>query len=85
MRIKSVVLENHRNISVLRSNVVYESVADKEFAFGDFFKTCNHTQCCGLSAAGRTYEDNEFLILDVHGEIGYGNNAAGVALIYASE
>ena len=85
MGVQSVVLEYHRDISVLRSNVVNETVADEHFALGDLLKTCNHTESCGLTAAGRAYEYDELLVLDIHCEIGNGNNAAGIALVYASE
>ena len=85
MRIQSVVLEYHRDISVLRSNVIYKTVADEHFALGDLIQTGDHTQCGRLTAAGRTYEYDKLLILDIHGEIGYGNNAARVTLVYASE
>ena len=70
MRIKRVVLENHRDISVLRSYVVNELVADEKFAFGDFFKTCDHTEGSCFTATGRTYENKEFLVLDFKAEVG---------------
>ena len=85
VRIQSVVLEYHCDISVLRSNVVYKTVADEHLALGDFLKACDHTQGRGLTAAGRTYEYDKLLVLDIHGEIGYGNNAARITLVYASE
>jgi len=54
MRIQSVVLENHCDISVLRSDIVYKTVAYIEFTFRDFFQTGNHSERCGLTAAGRS-------------------------------
>jgi hypothetical protein len=81
VRIKSVVLENHRDISVLRSDVVYESVTYEELAFAYLFKTCDHTKGSGLTATGRTNEDKEFLVLDLKVEVGYGGNAAGIFLV----
>ena len=33
VRIQSVVLENHRDIAVLRSNIVYQTIADVQFTF----------------------------------------------------
>ena len=44
VRVKSVVLEHHCDVSVLGGNVVYKAVADVKLAFGDFFKTRYHTQ-----------------------------------------
>ena len=81
VRIKSVVLEHHGDVSVLRSYVVYESFADVEFAFCDFFKTRDHTESGGLTTTGRTNEDDKFLVLDFETEVGYGGNAAGVSLV----
>ena len=85
MRIQSVVLENHCNISVLRSNVVYKTCADEQLALGNFLKTRDHTKGGGLTASGRTYKNDKFLVLDVYVDVGYCHNAAGVALVYASE
>ena len=85
MRIQSVVLENHRDISVLRSNVVYKTFADEQLALGNFLKTRDHTKGGGLTASGRTYKNDKFLVLDVYVDVGYCHNAAGVALVYASE
>ena len=81
MRIKSIVLENHCNISVLGSDVVNETIADVKFAFCDFFQTCNHTESCGLTATGRTNHDDEFLILDFKIEVMYGCYTAGISLV----
>ena len=69
MRIQSVVLEYHRDVSVLGLNVVHELAVDLEFTGRDIFQTCNHSQSGGLSASGRTYENDEFLISDFHVEI----------------
>ena len=81
VRIKSVVLENHRDITVLRCYVVYESVADEELTFGDLLKTCDHTKSCGLTASGRANEDKELFVLDIEAEVGYSGNAAGIFLV----
>ena len=49
MRIQSVVLEYHRDISVLRLYVVHNSVADLQLTGRDVFQTCDHTKCGGLT------------------------------------
>ena len=85
VRVQSVVLENHRNISVLRSNVVNESVSDVKLALADLLKTCDHTKCGGLTAAGRSNEDDKLLISDFKVYIGYSYKAAGILLINTSE
>ena len=51
MRVESVVLEDHSNISVFRGNVIHELAVDIEFATRDFLKACDHTQSCRFSAA----------------------------------
>ena len=81
VRIKSIVLENHCDVSVLRSNVVYKTVADVELTFRDLFKTCDHTESCGLTTTGWTYKDDKFLILDFQINVGNGYYAAWVFLI----
>ena len=69
MRIQRVVLEYHCDIAVLRLDIIDELAVDLQLAAGDVFKTCDHTQCRGLSAAGRSYEDDEFLVLNLKIEI----------------
>ena len=69
MRIQSVVLEYHCDISILRSDVVYKSVADVKLTFTDLFKTCDHSKCCRLTTTRRTYEDDKLLILDLNVEV----------------
>ena len=69
MRIQSVVLENHRDVAVLRLDVVHDLAVDLECAAGDVFKAGNHTKGCGLSAAGRADEDDEFLVSDLKVEV----------------
>ena len=82
MRIQSIVLENHGDISVLRSDIVNQSVAYVQLAVGDFLKTCDHTKSSGFSAAGRTYKYNKFLVLYFQAEVGYRNYAAGILFAY---
>ena len=44
MRIERIVLENHRYISVLRSNIIHKFSAYVKLTFRDLFKTCDHTK-----------------------------------------
>ena len=81
VRIQSVVLEYHGDVAILGSNIVYELIADVEFAVGNLFETCNHTQGGGLTTTGRTNENDKFLIFDVQAEITYSSNAAGIYLV----
>ena len=81
VRVQSVVLEHHRDVAVLRSDVVDQLVADEEFAFGDLFQTGDHAQGGGLAAAGRSDEDQEFLVLDLKAEVADGRDAARIFLV----
>ena len=83
--IQSVVLENHRDISVLGSYVVAQLVADVELALGDIFKTCDHAQGGGLTAAGRTYQNDKFLVVDLQVEVGYSGDAAVIDFVNMSQ
>ena len=81
VRIKSIVLENHRYISVLGLNVVHKLSVNVKLAVRNLFKTRYHTKRCRLSATGRSYEHDEFLIFDVQTEIRYGNDARGINFV----
>jgi hypothetical protein len=82
MRIQSVVLEYHRDISVLGLNVIHELAVDLELTGRDVFQTCDHSQSGGLSASGRAYENDEFFIGDFHVEILNSLVAVGINLAY---
>ena len=81
VRIKRVVLENHRDISILGLNVVHKFAVDIKFTVGNFFQTRDHTKSGGLTAAGRTDEYDKFFIFDIEGEIGNRYNARLIYLI----
>jgi len=81
MRIQSVVLEHHRYVSVLRSDVVDALVIDEEFAFRDFFKAGDHSKSCTFAATRRSDENDEFLILDFETEIRNCGNSARISLV----
>ena len=74
VRIQSVVLEYHCDISVFRCDVIHELAVDVELAFGNLFQTGDHTKRGGLSAAGRTDENDEFLICNIKVEFLNGYN-----------
>ena len=85
VRIQSVVLEYHRDISVLGGNVIDESVADEKFALGNFFKSGNHTKSSGFTATGRTYEDDKLGIFDFKAEVRNRSYTAGVLFVDVSQ
>ena len=80
MRIKGVVLEYHRNISVLGLEVVDYLVVNAKLARSYLLKACYHTQGCGLATARRTDEYDKFLVLDIHTEVVYCFNASVIDL-----
>ena len=81
VRIQSIVLENHRDVAILRSNVVHETIADVELALGNLFQTGDHAQGGGLTAARRANQNDELLILDVEAEVRNSSNVARVDLV----
>ena len=44
MRVQSVVLEYHRDITVFCGDIIHELSIDIKLASGDVFKACYHTQ-----------------------------------------
>jgi hypothetical protein len=82
VRIQSVVLENHRDITVLRENVIDETIVDVDLTLGDIFETSDHTKGGGLTATGRSYQDDEFLIGNLETEVRYSHYAAVILLKY---
>jgi hypothetical protein len=81
MRIQSIVLEDHCDISVFGLNVVHELAVDAELTGADIFKTCDHTKCGGFAAARRTDENDEFLVSDFHVEILNSLETIGIYLV----
>ncbi len=69
MRIQSVVLEDHGDITVLGINVVHDFAVDLKCAGRDLLKAGDHTKGRGFSASGRSDEDDEFLVGDLKVEI----------------
>ena len=63
MRVKRVGLKDHRNVAVLRSNIVYQSVTNEDSALANLFKTRDHSKGGGLSAPGWSYQHKELLVL----------------------
>ena len=80
MRIKRVVLEHHGDVAVFRGDIVHQVPIDIEFAAGNVFQTRDHAQGGGFSAAGRTDEDDEFLVFNVKIHIMYGGHFVVVNL-----
>src|SRR2546423_75632 len=71
VRIESVVLEDHRNVAVLRRHVVHDAVAYVDLPARRLFKARDHPQRGGLAAAGRPDEHQKLLILDIKVDLVY--------------
>ena len=69
MRIQSVALEYHGDISVLGLHIVDDPVPDLQRTAGNFFQTCDHTQRGRFSASGGSDENDEFLVSDLKIEV----------------
>ncbi len=82
MRIQRVVLEYHRDIAVLRGNVVNNAVADIQLTVADIFQAGDHAQGGRFAAAGRADQNDEFFVLNLKVQVGYNGYIAGINLFY---
>jgi hypothetical protein len=69
MRIKSIILKHHRGVALFGRQVVDDTIANADFAAGDVFQPRDHPQQCGLATAGRTDQNNEFAVGNLHADI----------------
>src|SRR5690606_24596141 len=69
VRVQRVVLEDHRDVAVLRGDVGDVAVADEDAALVDLFEAGEHAQRRGLTAAGGTDQDEEFAVSDLEIEL----------------
>jgi len=82
VRVQGVALKDHRDIAILRRDVINHAVADEELPGGDGLEAGDHPQCGALAAAGRTNENNEFTVGDV--EVYSVNGDNGVLIHFAN-
>ena len=82
MRIQCIVLEDHRDIAVLRGNIIDQFPVNVEFAAGNFFETCHHTQGRRLSASGRSDQHDKLLIIDMEVKVMHCRNLVVVHLLH---
>jgi hypothetical protein len=80
VRVQRVVLEDHRDVAILRRAVVDDLAADLELAVGDVLEPGDHPEGGGLPAAGRADEDHELPVLDLEIDALDGLEAVGIAL-----
>src|SRR5690348_7660115 len=64
VRVERVVLEDHGDVAILGRDIVHNTVADLDDAFGDLFQPRDHAQRSALSATGWADQHDEFLVLD---------------------
>ena len=81
VRIQSIVLEHHGDVSILRSDIVGEGIAYVKLALADFFQPGNHSQRSGFTTARRTDQDDKLFILNIEVKVSYSRYAAGVDFI----
>ena len=72
MRIQSIILENHGDVTVLWFDVVHQLAVDTELTVGNVFQTGNHTKCGGLTTSGWSNEDDKLFICNLQIEVCYG-------------
>jgi hypothetical protein len=80
MRVERVVLEDHRDVAILRRDAVDDAFADPDMALGDRLEPGHHAERRGLTAAGRPDQHHELAVRDLEAEIGNGEGAVVVDL-----
>ena len=85
VRIERVALEHHRDVALLRRQVVDDAVADPDLAVGDLLEARNHAQGGRLAAAGGADENHQLTILDGETEVEDGLRAVVVDLLNVAE
>ena len=85
VRIERVALEHHRDVALLRRQVVDDAVADPDLAVSDLLEARNHAQGGRLAAAGGADENHQLAILDGETEVEDGLRAVVVDLLNIAE
>ena len=80
MRIQRVVLEDHRDVTILRGDLVHDPVTDPDSSLADLLEPGDHAERRGLAAAGRADEDHELALADRELELIDGAGPVGVDL-----
>ncbi len=69
VRVERVVLEDHRDVALLRRDVVDDAVADPELAGCDLLEPGGHSERRRLAASGRADEHHHLSVLDLQVEV----------------
>jgi len=80
VRVQRVVLEHHRDVSVLRGHVVHDAVADRDRALADPLQAGHHPQRGRLPAPRRPDQDQELRVGDLERQIVHRDDRARVHL-----
>jgi hypothetical protein len=83
VRVQGVVLKNHRDVAVLRWNVVYHASPDRELARRDRLESGDHAQRRALPAARRTHQHDELAIGDIQIDAVHGDVAVSALVHFA--
>jgi hypothetical protein len=79
--VERVVLEDHRDVALLRRQVVDDAAADRHRAVGDVLEPRDHAERRRLPAAGGADEHEELAVVDVEREAEDGLHAVVVDLV----
>src|SRR5262249_32428220 len=77
VRVEGIVLENHRDVAILRRHIIDDALADANRPARDLLQPRHHAQRRALAAARRPDEHDEFLIFDPKIDRIYSRPAAG--------
>src|SRR5262245_62611695 len=65
MRVERLILEHHRDVAILRRQIIDDLPTDADLAGGDLLKASDHAQGRAFAAAGRSYQHDEFVVGDI--------------------
>src|SRR5437762_10704333 len=71
MGVESIILEDHRDVTLLWCHIIHASIADIDVALTRLFQPCNHTQAGTLATTRRTNQYQKLLVFDVEVDIMY--------------
>ena len=85
VRVEGVVLEDHRDVSILRRQIGDLLAVDEELAGGDLLQARQDPEDRGLAAPGRADEDHELAVLDLQRDVVHGDHVVAEDLRDAVE
>jgi len=69
VRVQRVGLEDHRDVAILRRELVHDLAVHAQLAVADVLQAGDHVQRRGFAAAGRPDEDDELAVGDVQVQV----------------